>query len=107
MDRLFGNFSDSLRKQCSSTIYFGGQMSLESLEGQERFFQGDVVRIRKVSKDRFAVVNVPEKGEVTFSISKRVWNGDSDPMTGETVVLSKLILVHEKWRAYTAARIKP
>ena len=80
-------------------------MSPESLESKERVFRGEVKRIHQASV-RFAVTEVLGKGSVTFSLDRKVWDGEDDPVTGEEVQLSRLRLVHGKWRALEARRIK-
>lgn len=69
-----------------------------------------IARIRWVkSTERFALTDVAEIGEVTFSFNPddHVWEEDNLPIKGAKVVLSNLVSMDGGWRALKARYLRP
>jgi len=55
-------------------------------------------------KGQIAYAKTEQYGVVTFATQNSVWQGDTEPQTGEIVILSELRKFRKGWRAMKARR---
>lgn len=80
---------------------------MKQVSSRERTY---VARVKWInSAGRFAMTNVAEIGEVTFSFNPddHVWTEDVLPIKGAKVVLSNLVSMDGGWRALGARYFRP